>query len=727
MTKSDKAQEAFKTALAMTIAFGIALSLNWEKPYWAGLAVAMCSLGRVGDSLNKSLLRIFATFFAVPVALILLSLFPQSRWSFLLALSGYVAFCTYMMGSTTRYYFWYVAGFVVPILTLSTLSAGVSGTALFTLAMVRTQETLLGIVVYGLVAVLVWPRSSRQAFEKALQNLVGLEHRFFKGCIGVLQGQDDGGGLAKIRTQAIQSFTQLGAQLDGAELDSYTVWEMRHEWQQCLRQLGDIGRTMEAWRLGFKDLQGLDPQGFMPGFQGFAEEMEARFAAIEGMLTGQPPGHQPAAVDLTLDESAFSGHPPFHRAAFLLARHQMADMERKIRALFRTVGDLRGFERRRVSDVRDARPALPAVPDPDRLASVVRQFATLWLTFLVVIYVPDVPISVALIMVVNSPSMMLAAKVPYAPVPILFKPVFVATLFAALMHIVVMPHLSGFAGLGTMLFAATFLICYWNAEPQQSIGRSVGLAVFCVLPSIANVQTFSFIKVVNYTLVFVLFFGILIATTHVPISFRPEQVCLRMLARFFRSASFLLAVRGEATLFGSGWWHRRQVAFHLQEVTTLPQKLAVWQRVLPKATLGSTPPEKVQMLVSGLQDLSYRIQALLEVRRQPPQDAVLNVFLEDMQTWIAGIQAVFDRLAGDPGARGPEDLREQLQTMLQRFEGQIEEMLAKPDAVTISPEDGERLYRLLGAYRGVSETTVDCAADARAIDWATWREERFSW
>ena len=119
MTKTDKAKEASKTALAMVIAFGIALSMDWEKPYWAGIAVSMCSLGRVGDSLNKGLLRVFGTLAAVAVALILLSLFPQSRWSFLLALSGYVAFCTYMMGTTTRWYFWMVAGFTVPILTLS--------------------------------------------------------------------------------------------------------------------------------------------------------------------------------------------------------------------------------------------------------------------------------------------------------------------------------------------------------------------------------------------------------------------------------------------------------------------------------------------------------------------------------------------------------------------------------------------------------------------------------
>jgi hypothetical protein len=65
--------------------------------------------------------------------------------------------------------------------------------------------------------------------------------------------------------------------------------------------------------------------------------------------------------------------------------------------------------------------------------------------------------------------------------------------------------------------------------------------------------------------------------------------------------------------------------------------------------------------------------------------------------------------------------------MLQRFEGQIEEVLAKQDAVTISLEDGERMYRLLGAYRGVSKTTVDCATSARAIDWDALRKARFCW
>ena len=44
MKLSRRAKESIKTALAITIAYGIALSMDWERPYWAAFAVAFCSL-----------------------------------------------------------------------------------------------------------------------------------------------------------------------------------------------------------------------------------------------------------------------------------------------------------------------------------------------------------------------------------------------------------------------------------------------------------------------------------------------------------------------------------------------------------------------------------------------------------------------------------------------------------------------------------------------------------
>jgi len=54
MTLSIKAKESIKTALAMTIAYGIALSMDWGTPMWAGFSVAFVSLSTTGQSFTRS-------------------------------------------------------------------------------------------------------------------------------------------------------------------------------------------------------------------------------------------------------------------------------------------------------------------------------------------------------------------------------------------------------------------------------------------------------------------------------------------------------------------------------------------------------------------------------------------------------------------------------------------------------------------------------------------------
>ena len=93
MPLSRRTKESIKTALAMTVAYGIALAMDWDRPYWAGFAVAVCSLGSVGQSLNQAAMRMLGTLLAVFVALALIALVPQQRWVFMLLLSAWVGIC----------------------------------------------------------------------------------------------------------------------------------------------------------------------------------------------------------------------------------------------------------------------------------------------------------------------------------------------------------------------------------------------------------------------------------------------------------------------------------------------------------------------------------------------------------------------------------------------------------------------------------------------------------
>ena len=174
MPLSIRFKESFKTALAMTIAYGIALGMDWDKPYWAGFAVAFISLATVGQSLNKAALRLLGTLVAVVVALTLIALFPQDRWLFILALSVWVGLCTYMMAGGKYQYFWNVGGFVVVVISAS---AGPDSVDTFHIAILRTEETGLGILVYSLVAVLLWPSNSHAEFNAAARKLAAIQHR----------------------------------------------------------------------------------------------------------------------------------------------------------------------------------------------------------------------------------------------------------------------------------------------------------------------------------------------------------------------------------------------------------------------------------------------------------------------------------------------------------------------------------------------------------------------
>ena len=106
------------------------------------------------------------------------------------------------------------------------------------------------------------------------------------------------------------------------------------------------------------------------------------------------------------------------------------------------------------------------------MAATVRAMASLWLAYLLWIYV-EVPGGAGIVMATGSIGMVLA-YMPQMPVSKLFKPAATGIAFASALYIFVMPQLSSFVGLGSMIFLATFAICYLYASPRQGLGGHSG-------------------------------------------------------------------------------------------------------------------------------------------------------------------------------------------------------------------------------------------------------------
>jgi hypothetical protein len=428
-------------------------------------------------------------------------------------------------------------------------------------------------------------------------------------------------------------------------------------------------------------------------------------------------------VAMEVDRADLSGLSHFQRSAVLVAISLLTQMEQETRALFDTIRYIRGLassqDSRPVVDVPVSRARL----DPDRLAGVLRVTTLLWLTMLLYFYVPDLPLASALV-ILGAVIGMLQFLHPQMSSAVFLRPLLFGIVVGGVAHIFIMPHLSGYLELGTMIFAFVFGLTYILHSPRQVPFKFAGLALFLVITSIDVHPYYSFMAVADVTVFAPILVGCLLVADHFPISLRAEDRFLAILNRFFLSCEFLISTAGWRRDRAPSRLQQWREAFHLNEVALSPQKLTSWAHGLP-AALGNTTQAQVQDLITSLQALSYRMKTLVQTGAAVQSDAIVPELLEDVRNWRVSLQEIFERLATEPETEEFAGYQSGLNSKLERLEARIEEALDHADDRSISAEEGENMYRMLGAHRGVSEALVDLSKQADDIDWALLREARF--
>jgi len=721
MTLSPRFKHAFKTALAVVIAYGIALYMDWDKPIWAGYTAASISLDATGQSIQKGLNRIAGAMVGSIVGFILLAFFIQDRWLFFMFLSLHVAVCTYFSFGTERYnYFWQQVGFFALVVGLDSAFSPVSA---FGIAVERAQGAGTGLLVYMLVGLLLWPTNSRNSLKDAARQLTASVKQLFANSIACLVGRPETGAAPALSARLAELQQRLDNLLDAAEIDSWEVNAMRPAWRRCRAQIVDLRDTLERWQQDFNELQDLDLVNLAPNLPAFGAEIERRLTEIERMFADEPPTRPPSPMNLESDERVRKTLAHFDRAALSVSRDRLAHMEAVTRDLFTTVSVIGGFERHQAvagSRRSEARFTL----DRDRLGQALRVAASAWLAFFVIIYVPDVPGELATLGIITR-IVVADTKFAWIPVQSLIWPTFAVILVSFPIYAFLMPTLSSFAGLAVLLFAFVFVVDYELHDPKQALWHVLFLFLFLTLAGIKNAQAYSFLHFSNTALQWALLFLLLSLTEYLPVSQQPDHVYLSMIGRFFRSCEFLIASMGWGTEYRPSLLARWRKKFHACEVATLPGKLATWGRFLPPAALGRTTPEQVKALATSLQALSFRMQELIEAGVFQQSDLLVRELLADVRRWRVAVQKILGQIADRPETAETASLQSRLDAILVRLEGRIQEALDKIDETRVSAEESGNMYRLLGAHRGVSEALVNFASKTVGIDWTRLRERRF--
>lgn len=737
MTLTPRAKESIKTALAITIAYAIALSMDWDRPYWAGYAVAFISLSTIGQSLKKGAMRMLGTLLALVMSLLIISLFVEERWWFMVALSGWIGFCTYMMMGSRYSYFWFLAGFASAVITFD---GGTNPTNAFDIAIIRAQETGLGIFVYTLITTLLWPNNSRAEFEKATRELVQAQHQLYLNCRVTIAERASGAGESVQSMQAViarqtQALTQFGNMLEAASSDESSVRELRRQWHNFQEQSTVLLTILERLHDSRNDLSELDLNGLLPKLGAATAEIDRRFAEIEGLLAGEVLQHQPQMLDLSIDQIRLHELSHFHKAAFALFRTNLQRLDELTRKQFDTIIDITdpdldiiahgtSTSQSIVSPRLSKKQGSGLLPDIDKMIAVFRVMIGLWLAYLLWIYV-RVPNGFGIVAGIVPMGMQLAAN-PRLPVLMLLKPIAFALVVSSSLYVFLMPQLSTFVGLGAMIFFFVFSANYLFSTPQQGLYRATALAVFLMLIGVSNSsQEYNILSVINTALMFGILLGILLMTSYIPVAPQPNTTFQRLLRRFFRSSEYLISTMPwnlTLTPMRLDYWKR---AFHTRELAALPQKLGAWGKAVNTKVLSDTTPEQLQMLTTNLQALSYRMQELMDARANPQAELLVRELLTDVRVWRIKVQETLHGFSQDPALIHVNVLREQLTMSIEHLEGRIEETLNKAGESALSEQDGENFYQLLGAYRGLSKAIIEYAATAEEIGWGQWQESRF--
>jgi uncharacterized membrane protein YccC len=717
---STRSKEAIKTGLAMTIAYGISLGMGWKNAYWAGFGVAMISLSTVGQSLNKGAMRMLGTLVAGAVALIFIALFVQDRWWFIAVLSVYLGLCTYMHTGKKRTYFWWCCAFVC--LVICAHAVGEASNA-FDIAVLRVQQTGMGILVYTLVSVLLWPSSTRGALDEATRKLFTTQTTIYRTYRDLLNGHGMAEDSRPLRLQEVQLLSQREQALRAAETDSYEVWELRHQWWRFHRQSTDLMEALEHWRQSFTEIQPLDRSALLPNLEAVCTELDLRFEEIERMLTGNPPTRTPQTVTLVIDSAAMNALTHFQRAAVAVTKAQLDRLGALSRSLFDCVKDIKGHGGQVSSALpEDTRAGGGPGLDPDRLQAAVRAMAATWAAFVIWFYVVpsghEVFVEWVLIFV------MVAAMLRVDPATIV-KPFLLGFLLGGVLYVFVMPHLSGYVQLGAMIFGATFAIYYLLWQPPQALARLAIAAMFLSAIDVQNQQIYDFAHYANKVASIALAGGLAIAIWYLPPSPRPEKVFLRLLARFFRHSEHLMSRLTLDWGQKKGMVDRWKTVYYRSDLLELPGKLAAGGQQIDHRAFPYNSPEQVQALVTSLHALAYRLKDLVDARGQPQAEPLVRELLDDVRTWRQAIEVLFRGWAEELEAEPAGKLEEQLDSKLSTMEKRINETFNRIEPDKLNDEDYVNFYRSLGTYRGLSEALVGYAQFAQGINWTPWREARF--
>ena len=729
---SRRVIEPLKLGLAIAIIYAIAFYMGWEKPYWATVSAVSVNLLSTGLTLHRGLIRVLGTAAGGFLGLIFIGLYPQERWAYLASVSVVLFFLGYMATGKKEPYFYLIVliTFIVVMAVVQQSDVTDSGTA-FDVVMLRVTQTWMGSLVMILIMVYVFPYRTVDEFEDLARIRWGTQRRLYDSYRGMLFGEEAAEETKHLRMEDVPLLHYAHFKLHGAEQDSFEMIEVGHDWHHYLHLTAEQYEALESLRQSLADTKDLKLTTYLPNLEALCTELDRRFEQTERMLAKEAPTGIPQRLAVSLDETETRALPHFQEAAVRVVKAQLEKLEDVSLSAFDCIAKIRMFER--PAGAHDDQHGHGAEGhrfglDPFRLLASFAFVASVWVAFLIWIYVYDIPrgsLFTCFVVITASIAMYRpeANHLHYAAGWLL------GAIVAGPCYVLIMHHLSGHLQLSVMIFIGVFVlqyVLYPHVHPMPRIFATIG---FTIVIDAENHQHYSFQHYLQTVLWMASALAVTLFVRFAFIPRRPDVIFMRVLDQFFRHADFLLSAHDAEGKPDRSLTRRARSFFYRHSLLEEADKLALFAGQVDPRTGQPTyrlrrgaSPEQVQELVRSVYALGHRIDALMEAREAWQSNLVDKNLLDEKREWYQVVHEWFRRR---PGSAQTTGLADDLPARQAKLEARIDEAFARIGEGELSTEDYENFYRRLGNYRGLSEAVVEYARVAAALDWPRWRETRF--
>jgi len=699
---SDKLKFAIKTSLAMTLAYLIPFSQGWTQPQTAVITILLiAAAGPLGESISKGVNRVLGTIVGAIIGMTLIALFPQDRILYLLFLSLFVSFFLYL----TRAYKGDMTVFMLTAVTMMMVFKSGEVDDVFIYGIDRTYMTIVGVVLYTLVGIFIWPVKTEDNILDQTAKMLELQSELYQKRADTEDKLDE----LHEKLQAQEKMLEVSVVNSGSETLNYM---QRNILMQNAQKINEFLNLLSYYdEADFIDRY----SGYVSNLETVDREIEVLFGTLKSAAGEYKSVSIPERWKPDYDYEAIKGLSHIDRTELVAT---VLDVEKLHRALCEMAAKFNALISPAPTHFDpDYIPALSKFNwlDIEDLKGTLISFLIFWVAALFWIYVN--PPAGFLVVTLATALSVLTTFSPLKPSLLIIVFTF-AFIFATTMYILVLPNIHYGWELGLFIFLYAFIGFYF-VDAKISMFFLFGMVVL----TITNPMIYNFNLFLMILFVFYLFLFILLLFYYIPFSTKPEMLFLTMKKRFFTLASCLMQ-RGSNLSLGKETWRGGLKAWYAEKHLMITvRKMQLWASKIDTDYFDDIDQKALFSFNRECNTLAYMLNLLHQKEIQMTDNHLLKLFFQAHKgETLAGLLSQY--------AQGKEvweidTIWKEKEEIVQKVENNLQMILSDFKADVHIQEEAIAFYENISLRRNIWNTMLNCQKTMEQLDFKVLERSRF--